>query len=156
MKHVFTSVAFLRYARRGALLLALGAAGPAAWGQSFGPVTQYATAFGTAFGIASGDVNGDGRLDIVTVSSTETSNNYSLTTGAVGVLLGQANGGFAACTSYFLSTTRTDYYYRVALGDVNGDGYPDIVTTRNTSPGNVMVLLGQGNGTFGPQMNRTM
>jgi len=38
----------------------------------------------------------------------------------------------------------------VALGDVNGDGKPDLVVT-NGSSASVGVLLGNGNGTFQPQ-----
>jgi hypothetical protein len=38
--------------------------------------------------------------------------------------------------------------YSVAIGDLNGDGKPDlVVASTNTSEG-VSVLLGQGNGTF--------
>ena len=35
----------------------------------------------------------------------------------------------------------------VAIGDVNGDGRPDLVTANNGS-GDVSVLLGAGDGTF--------
>jgi hypothetical protein len=38
----------------------------------------------------------------------------------------------------------------VAIGDVNGDGKPDLVTA-NHSANTVSVLLGNGNGTFGPK-----
>ena len=83
MKHVFfaSTKNFLGYARRGALLLALGGLGPAAVGQSFGPVSFYSAGSGSALSdVALGDVNGDGRLDIVTALFTFSTNN-------VGVLL---------------------------------------------------------------------
>ena len=38
----------------------------------------------------------------------------------------------------------------MAIGDVNGDGRPDLVTA-NYEPGDVSVLLGNGDGTFRPQ-----
>ena len=38
----------------------------------------------------------------------------------------------------------------VAVGDVNGDGQPDLVTA-NDHAGDVSVLLGNGDGTFRPQ-----
>jgi len=44
----------------------------------------------------------------------------------------------------------------VALGDFNGDGAPDLVVTNaafGALPGNVSVLLGNGDGTYRPAMN---
>src|SRR2546425_8069975 len=38
--------------------------------------------------------------------------------------------------------------FSVAIGDLNGDGRPDL-TVANYSSGTVSVLLGNGNGTFG-------
>ncbi|MGY3088379.1 hypothetical protein ACVWYF_001412 [Hymenobacter sp. UYAg731] len=137
MKHVSTPL--LTYARRGALLLALSAAGPAAWGQSFGPVSIYSTGSGTApTAVALGDVNNDSRLDIVTA-------NYG--TNGVGVLLGRAGGGFAPVVTYPTGTNSVPS--AVALGDVNGDSRLDIVTA-NKSTSSVGVLLGQVGGGFAP------
>ncbi|RYY19726.1 MAG: VCBS repeat-containing protein, partial [Cytophagaceae bacterium] len=146
MPHAFTFLEALPYhLRRGALLLALSGLGPAAWGQSYGPVSTYPTAStgSQAYGLAMGDLNADGRLDIVTV------NNYNNSTSSVGVLLGQAGGTFGAVTSYPLGASTNGYYWTVALGDVTGDGQPDIVTARNLAAGYVVVLPGQGGGSFG-------
>ena len=38
----------------------------------------------------------------------------------------------------------------MAIGDLDGDGVPDLVTA-NSGPGNVSVLLGNGDGTFQSQ-----
>ena len=136
MQHLFVSVNFLvRYIWRGALLLALAAAGPAAWGQSFGPANSYSTGTGsTPFGVSVGDVNGDGLLDIVSA-------NFSSNTA--GVILGQPIGGFATVSTY--STGAGSTPTNVTLGDVNGDGRLDIVTANENSQ-TAGVLLGQASG----------
>lgn len=136
----FTTPIFqLKHARRGALLLALAAAGPAAWGQSFGPVTSYATGTGSEpHGLVVGDVNADGRPDIVFTNSN---------VHTVGVLLGQTGGTFSPMVTY--STGAGSAPFGVALGDVNADGRPDIVTA-NSRTNTAGVLLGQAGGTFAP------
>ncbi|MFD2719185.1 FG-GAP repeat domain-containing protein [Hymenobacter monticola] len=98
---------------RTALLLALGAAGPVAWGQSFAPKIDFPT--GTAPNcVALGDVNGDGRLDMVTGSGT---------TAMASVLPGQAGGGFGPKADF----TTTSVPHQLVLGDINGDGRLDVV-----------------------------
>ena len=52
---------------------------------------------------------------------------------------------FAPVTTY--STGANNYPYSVALGDVNGDGRPDIVSA-NGSSSTAGVFLGQANGGF--------
>jgi hypothetical protein len=81
------------------------------------------------------DLNNDGNLDLVFV-------NYTLTDG-VTVMLGNGNGTFAAPTFYATSGDADE----VRIGDVNGDGIADIVTSNGAS-GSVAVFLGNGNGTF--------
>jgi hypothetical protein len=85
-----------------------------------------------------GDVNGDGKLDIVTPNVG--SNNVS-------VLLGDGRGGFiAAANSPYAVATRP---YYIAIGDVNGDAKPDLVTTHDDIS-LVTTLLGDGRGGFTP------
>ena len=58
------------------------------------------------------------------------------------VLLGNGNGTFQAQQSFAAGMGPVS----VTLGDVNGDGKPDIAVACNSS--NTCVLLGNGNGTF--------
>jgi hypothetical protein len=77
---------------------------------------------------ATDDLNGDGMLDVVT------------TTGSV--LLGKGNGTFSGAGIAAANLTRAG-----VLGDVNGDGKPDLVVSDPVTSV-VSVLLGKGDGTF--------
>jgi hypothetical protein len=90
---------------------------------------------------ASGDLNGDGIADLV--SATCGGGN-----GTVSVQLGVGDGTFQAAVPYPVSTCVTV----VAIGDVNGDGKPDL-TAVSPFAGTVSILLGSGNGTFTLQPN---
>lgn len=82
------------------------------------------------------DVNRDKNLDIITPNVR--SNNVS-------VLLGNGRGGFAPAAGSPFTVAFRPYY--VAVGDVNGDGSPDLVTTHDDV--NLMsTLLGDGSGGF--------
>jgi hypothetical protein len=87
------------------------------------------------------DLNGDGKADVVGLSSTN-----------VLVYLGKGDGTFASGVSYSLGITP----YRgapLSLGDFNGDGKTDVVVTNGDGlgdPGQEIVLLGNGDGTFQP------
>ena len=99
--------------------------------------------------MAFADLNGDGKLDLVTANSGS---------GTVSVLLGKGDGTFAAAVDYPAGNPPNGYVIgptSVALGDLNGDGVPDIVatgkniaTTGNGYSNTVSVLLGRDHGTF--------
>ncbi|MBF9142888.1 FG-GAP-like repeat-containing protein [Hymenobacter properus] len=116
-------------------------------GGTFAAPVQYISGPSTCFpyGIALGDVNNDGRLDVVVT-------NYYL--GTVGVLLGQTGGTLGTVVQYATGTSSSEPI-GVALGDLNGDGWLDIVTTNSTlntssgpPTGRAAVLLAQGGGRF--------
>jgi len=88
-----------------------------------------------------GDVNGDGYPDLVTSNLCQSSD-CSLS-GGVSVLLGNGDGTFQAPVTY---NSGGFIAFSADVGDVNGDGHPDLVAA-NLS-GGVGVLLGNGDGTF--------
>ena len=90
--------------------------------------------------MAVGDVNGDGKPDLL---ETNRCFDNGCTSSAVGVLIGNGDGTFQAEQKY---STGATFALSVALGDVNGDGKPDLVVGHYT--GALAVLLGNGDGTF--------
>jgi len=95
--------------------------------------------------VRAGDLNGDGRADIVTTNTSGS----SLT-----VLLGDGRGGFAAAPGSPFAVKPSAF--AVAVGDVNGDGRPDLAVGHysgqltNRGRDGVTVLLGDGRGGFAP------
>ena len=98
---------------------------------------------GNAFSVESGDIDGDGKLDIVVVNGSN----------SAGVLLGNGDGTFKPVSSV---TTSTSGNSAVFLGDFNGDNKLDLAVVTSscdaapTCTRSVNVLLGNGDGTFGP------
>ncbi|MEO5335842.1 MAG: FG-GAP-like repeat-containing protein [Magnetospirillum sp. WYHS-4] len=83
------------------------------------------------------DLNQDGNLDVLT-SSLSVGND-------VKVWFGNGGGGFTYNTSYSMEVP-----FQIAVGDLNGDGKADLVTTKYLDTnGGVCVRLGTGTGTFG-------
>jgi hypothetical protein len=78
------------------------------------------------------DVDNDGNQDIVTGGD------------PTSVLRGNGNGTFQAAQTY------PDGELVVAVGDLNGDGFPDLISPEQYKK-NIAVRLNQGNGTFGAE-----
>jgi hypothetical protein len=107
------------------------------------PTSTAYSVLGSPGAAAVGDFNGDGIPDLAVASQA---------TGALAILLGTGNGGFANWQTenvYLLSQPTA-----VAVGDVNGDGKLDLVVV-DSDGGKLQVLLGNGDGTFtvGPKFS---
>ena len=83
------------------------------------------------------DLNGDGKPDVVTGSDG----------GTVSVLLNHGDGTFAARQDYDAGGGPTYGTSYVAVGDLNGDGRPDIATLGSDT--GLSVFTNNGDGTFG-------
>ena len=116
----------------------------------FAKPVSYASGGRTANSVAVGDVNGDGKPDLVVANRCY---DFSCANGSVSVLLGNGDGTFQSPTSYASMGTFAE---SLAIGDLNGDGKPDLVVVDFcqggagdcSRPADVDVLLGNGDGTF--------
>jgi len=89
---------------------------------------------------ALGDLNADGHLDIVVTS---TSRAQRASSSALTVLFGDGRGGFRRESV----PARTGQPGFVAIADVNGDSWPDLVAT-HIERRELTVLVGDGKGAF--------
>jgi hypothetical protein len=76
--------------------------------------------------VAIGDIDGDGKPDLVTVNSQGNTLSVFRNTSSVGSITA---GSFAAKIDFATGS----YPYRVALGDIDGDGKPDLVVVNSQS-----------------------
>jgi uncharacterized repeat protein (TIGR01451 family) len=103
-----------------------------------GTAVTYPTDGQFPYSIAIGDLNGDGNPDVVV---------SNINSNTVSVLLGDGQGGLGSATTYSVGTSRDLAPTSVAIGDLNGNGKPDLAVANNNTP-NISVLLGDGNGGF--------
>jgi hypothetical protein len=95
------------------------------------------------------DVNGDGKPDLVVADFGKTDRTGLIGHGGFLVFMGKGDGTFGPPQTFDVGP----HPLTVAVADVNGDGKPDIVTESygdNFDDISVSVLLGKGDGTFGP------
>ena len=119
---------------------------------SFQPPRRYSTG-PHPYAITAADLRNNGILDLVVTNYNLGDTQHPSTT--VSVLRGNGDGTFQAPVDYDVGDKNPD---AVVVADLNGDGIPDIVTAnfgifsdQIIQPGlTVSVLLGKGDGTFGP------
>ena len=98
---------------------------PAAPAVSFAKPASYNAGGIDPSQLAIGDVNGDGIPDLVVASDCISSEGCSSgTPGAVSVLIGNGDGIFQPAVNYSVNGYGAT---SVAIGDVNGDGHPDLL-----------------------------
>ena len=96
-----------------------------------------------AWSVAVADVNRDGKPDLLVGARCGTAQNCG---NLVAVLLGNGDGTFQPPATY---SSNESFASSVAVGDVNGDGNPDLLVA-NVNSNTVGVMLGNGTGTFRP------
>lgn len=110
----------------------------------FNPVVNFAVS-SKPRALAAGDFNNDGRTDLVVTHLNDALNKM------ITILLGNGAGGFANPTTFTTDRALTS----IAVADLNSDGRADLIGGSffvDSSPprqGNISVLLGNGDGTFG-------
>jgi FG-GAP-like repeat/PASTA domain len=89
--------------------------------------------------VAMGDLSGDGRPDLATANDHQT----------VSVLINKGDGSFQPQVDYGTSSGEGDSN-EIAIGDLNGDGAPDLATANSAFRGSglVFVFMNRGTGTF--------
>jgi hypothetical protein len=114
---------------------------------TFQGAVTYSSGGANSTSVAVADVNGDGIPDLLVANQCSSFTYECIGNSVVGVLLGSGDGKFENPVAY---STGETWAASLAVSDVNGDGFPDLVVADLEY---VSVLLGEGNGTFRPAVN---
>ncbi len=106
-------------------------------GGTFQPYVAYASGANRCGSLA--DLDNDGDVDFI----------GGMLRGPISTVLNDGNGVFSLYESYNVGSAQN---YGIASGDLNVDGYVDLVLGRNHTH-SVTVLLGTGDGSFGSAIN---
>lgn len=98
------------------------------------------------FSVAVADFNGDGKLDLTVVDR-------GASTDAVFFYSGNGDGTFQTPTSVSLGGSVASN--QIVVADFNKDGHPDVAVSQ-INGSNVVVILGNGNGTFQAPRNNAL
>lgn len=85
---------------------------------NFGNKKDYQAGSGP-YSVAATDFNGDGNVDLIVCNSRD---------ATIALLTGVGDGSFNAPKTTSLGTPNTSLPYQIAIGDINGDGRPDVVS----------------------------
>ncbi len=105
---------------------------------TFASAVPYAVDPG-AVGVAAGDLDNDGYCDLAVCSNAFTAGT------SVSVLINNQDGTFAPYQAYAVD----EGPYSLAIADLDGDGFRDIVSANETT-GSLSILYNDGGGAFGP------
>jgi hypothetical protein len=128
-----------------------GAAGTSDSAPSFKAAREFDTSAKAAQAVAVADLNGDGKLDLVAAHGADEGDLRRLR--LVSVLMGRGEGRFKPSHAYPTGQPGDELgAWSIAVGDVTGDGKPDIATG-NPGAKSVSVLANSGRGAFEPPAN---
>ena len=121
------------------------------------PKVSYPTVVGgETSNLSFGDLDGDSNVDVVASNpSTRVDLPGGPPPGSISVFLGHGDGTFAPASTTPVGLERVNHPFSTAIADFDGDGIPDVaVGDLVTAP--LLVKLGNGNGTFQPEVPYSM